>query len=92
MRIIILVIQVTIRLLKKNEIGEVAKLLVDAYKKEEKAKRWELQLAENYVLMLYRMCKDLCFVAVEGGKIVGTSLNIIMPENTTSKLLQVNLK
>ena len=28
------------------------------------------------------MCKDLCFVAVENGKIVGVSLNIIVPECT----------
>lgn len=94
MRIIILVVSVTIRLLKKNEIGEVAKLLVDAYKKEEKAKRWQLTCAETYVLMLYRMCKELCFVAIEGGKIVGTSLNIIMPEYTKeiveSKILLVH--
>lgn len=73
---------VTIRLLKKNEIGEVAKLLVYSYRKDEKAKRWQLKYAESYILMIYRICKDLCFVAVENGKIVGVSLNVIVPEYT----------
>ena len=30
--------------------------------------------------MLYRICKDLCFVAVDNEKIVGVALGIILPE------------
>ena len=69
-------------LLKKNDISEVSKLLVCSYKKDEKTKRWQMKYAESYILMIYRICKDLCFVAIENGKVVGVSLNIIVPECT----------
>ncbi len=69
-----------IRLLKKNEIKEVGKLLVNAYENEDKNRRWDEKHAEEYVSTMYRMCNKLCFVAVEDGKIVGATLNIIMPE------------
>ena len=69
-----------IRLLKKNEIKEVAKLLVTAYETEKNDRRWDEKYAEEYVSIIYRMCNRLCFVAVEDGKIVGVTLNIIMPE------------
>ena len=69
-----------IRLLKRNEINEVAKLFVESHKKESKTKRWEEVLAEKYVLMQYRLSKDLCFVAVDNEKIVGVCLALIVPE------------
>lgn len=69
-----------IRLLKRNEINIVAKLFVESYKKDDKARRWDETLAEKYILMIYRLCKDLCFVAVEGEHIVGVALGLIMPE------------
>ena len=69
-----------IRLLKKNEIKEVAKLLTEAYESETKDRRWSEKYAEKYIWLLYRMCSKLCFVAVEDGKIVGVTLNVIMPE------------
>lgn len=69
-----------IRLLKRSEINEVAKLFVESYKKESKSKRWELDLAEKYILMQYRISKDLCFVAVDNDKIVGVCLGLIVPE------------
>ena len=69
-----------IRLLKRNEINEVAKLFVESYKKEDKARRWTETLAEKYILMLYRLCKELCYVAVDNDKIVGAALGIVMPE------------
>ena len=69
-----------IRLLKKNDIKEVAKLLVTAYENEEERKRWEIKYAEKYVENIYRLCKNLCFVAVEDEIIVGVTLNVIMPE------------
>lgn len=78
--IIILVSGMRIRLVKKNDIGEVAKLLVESYTKDEKNRRWQLKYAEKYIQMIYRMCKELCFVAVENGKIVGVTLNVIVPE------------
>lgn len=70
----------TIRLLKRNEINKVAKLFVESYKKDEKARRWDEAYAEKYILMIYRMCKDLCFVAVDNEKIVGVALGIVLPE------------
>lgn len=78
--IIILVIKMRIRLLKKNEIKEVSKLLVTAYENEDKDRRWNEKCAEDYVQMMYKICNKLCFVAVEEGKIVGVTLNIIMPD------------
>lgn len=83
-----------IRLLKKTDISEVAKLFVDSYKKDEKSRRWKQELAEKYILMQYRLCKDLCFVATENEKIVGVSLAIIKPdfnkEIVVSKVLLVH--
>lgn len=69
-----------IRLLKKNEIKEAARLLVIAYENESKDRKWDEKYAEKYILMMYRMCKELCYVAVEENKIVGMTLNVIMPE------------
>ena len=70
----------TIRLLKRNEINKVAKLFVESYKKDEKTRRWDESYAEKYILMLYRICKDLCFVAVDNEKIVGVALATVLPE------------
>lgn len=69
-----------IRLLKKSDIEKVAKLFVESYVKDEKSRRWQKKFAEKYILMLYRICKDLCFVAIDGENIVGVSLNVILPE------------
>ena len=69
-----------IRLLKKTEIKDVAKLLVEAYESESKERRWKSIYAEEYVRQIYKTCNKLCFVAVEDGRIVGATLNIIMPE------------
>lgn len=69
-----------IRLLKKSEIDKVSELFVDSYIKDEKSRRWQKKYALKYVLMIYRVCKDLCFVAVQGEKIIGVSLNVILPE------------
>lgn len=69
-----------IRLLKKGEIDKVSKLFVEAYVKDEKSRRWQKKYAFKYVLMIYRECKDLCFVAVQGDEIIGVSLNVILPE------------
>lgn len=70
----------TIRLLKRNEISKVAKLFVESYKKDDKSRRWDETCAEKYILMIYRLCKDLCFVAVDNEKIVGVALSLVMPE------------
>ena len=69
-----------IRLLKKQDITEVAKLFVESYAKEEKSRRWKQSYAEKYIHSVYRICKDLCFVAVENEKIIGVSLAVITPE------------
>ena len=71
-----------IRLLKKTDIEVCAKLFVESYKKDEKKRRWELNLAAKYVFNAYRMCKELCFVATENNKIIAVSLASIMPEFT----------
>ena len=70
----------TIRLLKRNEINKVAKLFVESYKKDDKNRRWDEIYAEKYILMIYRMCKDLCFVEVDNDKIVGVALALVIPE------------
>ena len=69
-----------IRLLKRSDIQEVAKLFVESYKKDEKQRRWTLEYATKYILMLYRISKDLCFVATDNDKIVGVALAVILPE------------
>lgn len=70
----------TIRLLKRSDINEVAKIFVESYKKEDKARRWDEKLAEKYVLIHYRVCKELCFVAVDSERIVGVALASVIPE------------
>lgn len=69
-----------IRLLKRSDIAEVAKLFVESYKKDEKQRRWNEQYASKYILMLYRLCKELCFVSIDNEKIVGVALGVIVPE------------
>jgi len=69
-----------IRLMKKSDIPQVVELFVESYKKEEKAMRWSNVLAEKYILMIYRMCKDLCFVIVNKDKIIGCAMSVITPE------------
>lgn len=85
-----------IRLMKKNDIETVAKLFVESHEKEDKLRRWEEKYAINYVRMIYRLCKDLCFVAYEGSKILGVSLCVITPEYdryiVDSKVLLVHPK
>lgn len=69
-----------IRLLKKSEIKLAAKIFVESYKKESKNRQWEEAYAEKYILMLYRLCKELCFVAIEEEKVVGLAFAINLPE------------
>ena len=67
-------------MLKKSDIPEVSRLFVDSYKKEEKKRRWVLKFAEKYILNIYRLYKDICFVATENGKIIGVALCEVLPE------------
>ena len=69
-----------IRLLKRSEIDVVSKLFVESYKKDEKHRRWTEEYAKKYILMLYRLSKELCFVAVENERIIGVSLSLILPD------------
>lgn len=66
--------------MKRKDIPNVSKLLVNSYKKEEKTRRWKETLATEYVLMLYRMCKDFCFIVIEKDKVIGAGLSVIIPE------------
>lgn len=67
--------------MKKKELNCVTKLLVDAFIKEKKTKRWSVNAANKYINIIYRISKDVCFVAVEGNEIIGISLNEIWPEH-----------
>lgn len=69
-----------IRLMKKSDVPQVVELFVESYKKEEKGMRWSKPVAEKYILMIYRMCKELCFVIVNKDKIIACAMSIITPE------------
>ncbi|MBR5227853.1 MAG: GNAT family N-acetyltransferase [Clostridia bacterium] len=69
-----------IRLMKRADIPGVANLLVESYKKEDKSMRWNHEYAEKYVTMLYRLCKDLCFVVISKDKVIACAASVVMPE------------
>ena len=69
-----------IRLMKKTDISQVVELFVESYKKEDKSMRWTNAIAEKYILMIYRMCKDLCFVIVNKDKVIACAMSIITPD------------
>jgi len=69
-----------IRLMKKSDILQVVELFIESYKKEDKSMRWERNIAEKYILMIYRMCKDLCFVIINKDKVIACAMSIITPE------------
>lgn len=69
-----------IRLMKKDDIEQVAKLLVESSEKESKERRWNIEYANQYIIMISRINKDLCFVATEGEKVIGVALSIMQPE------------
>ena len=85
-----------IRLLKKNDINKVAMLFVESYKKEDKKRRWEISYAQKYIFNMYRLYKDVCFVATENNEIIGVALCEILPEFNkeilVSKVLLVHPK
>ena len=71
-----------IRLFNKKDLAETAKLIVDTYKKENKKNVWSKEMAAQYIMLHYRMNKDLCFVATENQKIIGIGLCMIKPMYT----------
>ena len=71
-----------IRLFNKKDLDEVVSLILNTYKKENKKKIWTKDIAEKYILMHYRMNKELCFVATENQKIIGIGLCMLKPEYT----------
>lgn len=71
-----------IRLFNKKDLDEVVSLVINIYKKENKKEIWTKDMAEKYILMHYRMNKELCFVAVENQKIIGIGLCMLKPEYT----------
>ena len=71
-----------IRLFNKKDLDEVVNLVINIYKKENKKKIWSKEMAEQYILMHYRMNKELCFVATENQKIIGVGLCMLKPEYT----------
>lgn len=71
-----------IRLFNKKDLDEAVNLFIDIFKKENKKKIWTKDMAEKYILMHYRMNKDLCFVATENQKIIGIGLCMLKPEYT----------
>lgn len=83
-----------IRLMKKQDIPDVVRLFVESYKKEEKAMRWNFDMAEKYITGLYRTGKDLCFVVVDKDKVIACAMSQVLPEYTkcvlSSKVLLVH--
>lgn len=83
-----------IRLMKKSDIPNVVELFIESYKKEDKHMRWNKLMAEKYVTILYRLCKDLSFVIINKDKVVACAMSSIMPEYTKyvvdSKILLVH--
>ncbi len=68
-----------IRLFNKKDLDEAINLIITSYKKDKKIK-WTKEITEKYLLMHYRMNKDLCFVATENQKIIGIGLCMLKPE------------
>lgn len=85
-----------IRLMKKADIPHVSQLFVDSYAIETKNMRWSYSNALKYVNIMYRLGKDLSFVALEGNQIVACSITCIIPqyleEVASSKVLLVHPK
>lgn len=83
-----------IRLMKKSDITSVVELFIESYKKEDKHMRWNKIMAEKYITMLYRMCRDLSFVIINKDKVIACAMSIMVPEYTKcivdSKILLVH--
>ena len=69
-----------IRLMKKVDIPHISQLFVDSYALEAKNMRWSYSNALKYVNIMYRLGKDLCFVAIEDSQIVACSITCILPQ------------
>ena len=76
-----------IRLLKQKDIEEVIKLIIESYKKEEKNRRWTENIAREYLRRIYKLNREICFVAQEGEKIIGVALCRIRPEFNRLKII-----
>lgn len=71
-----------IRLFNKKDLDDVVNLVINTYKKENKKKVWTREMAKQYILLHYRINKELCFVATENQKIIGIGLCMLKPEYT----------
>lgn len=69
-----------IRLLRQKDIDEVISVIILSYKNEDKNRRWDENVAREYIRRIYKLNKDFCFVATEGEKIVGVALSRVSPE------------
>ena len=76
-----------IRLLKQKDIEEVIKLIIESYKKEEKNRRWTENITREYLRRIYKLNREICFVAQEGEKIIGVALCRIRPEFNRLKII-----
>lgn len=76
-----------IRLLKIKDFERVIKLIIESYKKEPKERRWSENIAREYLRRIYKLNKEVCFVAEEGEKIIGVALCRIRPEFNELKLI-----
>lgn len=76
-----------IRLLKQKDIEEVVKLIIESYKKEDKSRIWTENIAREYLRRIYKLNREVCFVAQEGEKIIGVALCRIRPEFNKIKLI-----
>ena len=76
-----------IRLLKQKDIEEVVKLIIESYKKEDKSRIWTENIAREYLRRIYKLNREVCFVAQEGEKIIGVALCRIRPEFNKIKVI-----
>lgn len=52
-----------IRTVKQCDIGELAQLYIDVYKKVNPIEKWELSSVKKYLDYFYRLCPDMFYVA-----------------------------
>lgn len=76
-----------IRLLKQKDIEEVVKLIIESYKKEDKSRIWTENIAREYLRRIYKLNREVCYVAQEGEKIIGVALCRIRPEFNKIKVI-----
>jgi predicted N-acetyltransferase YhbS len=68
-----------IRLIKENEIEEAAKVYGTAFNNAGVGEKWTNETAFDFLNFWYKKAKDLFFVAVKDGNIIGGVVGEIIP-------------